>query len=695
MPRAGKDGTAGHRVSRNVAVLLAFIALAALWTWPLAASFSSRLPHDPIDPVLNTWILWWNSRSVPLTDAWWDAPFLVPMRGTLALSENLLGISAFTTPIQLAGATPLAAYNAALLLSFALSGFFTYLLGRRLTGSALSGWCAGIGFACAPYRAGQLGHLQVLTAQWMPLMLLGLHECLAGARRHRSGNELPGSAPASTDAASSAGHPRPVSSSRRGLVLFACAWLLQALSNGYYMLFLPVLIGSWLAWFVVWRRDSRRGMAIVAVWIVASLPLVPILLKYREVHAGLGLARSLGDIRQFSATFASFTQAPPLLAMWPEPQGTNQEQFLFPGVTGIALILLTLVIPGARRAPSLPVADRSLLFYALATVLLWLLAMGPGGEPGGPSAPWRPYSWLLGLPGFDSLRVPARFAMPATLTLALAAALAAARLAPRRRSWRAVFGAVVIAGLTLDGLIGRMPIELAPSRVLVPGAPDAMVIEIPTDDAAVNAAAMYRQMYHRRPLVNGYTGHVAYHFAALSLALARGDTSVLTSLARQHPLVIIVNSRSDPGGGYRQMIEQMPGIQPDHVSAVGPVFLLPQQPGRPQVPEGNTLAAEVTEAGDGRLRIDLGEVRSVSTIQFNLRLRHVELDGRLLVEASDDGGRWSDAWLGWTGEYVFEAVLRDPQLAPVRIPVGGVRARYLRIHPAPPWLKEELRVSGF
>ena len=50
------------------------------------------------------------------------------MRGALALSEHLAGLSLFATPIQLAGGSPLLAYNVCLILSYALSGWFAYLL---------------------------------------------------------------------------------------------------------------------------------------------------------------------------------------------------------------------------------------------------------------------------------------------------------------------------------------------------------------------------------------------------------------------------------------------------------------------------------------------------------------------------------------------------------------------------------------
>ena len=41
-----------------------------------------------------------------------------------------------------------------------------------------------------------------------------------------------------------------------------------------------------------------------------------------------------------------------------------------------------------------------------------------------------------------------------------------------------------------------------------------------------------------------------------------------------------------------------------------------------------------------------------------------------------------------------EATLADPQVAPMRIPLPVVRARYVRIYPASPWMKTDLTVEG-
>ena len=254
-----------------------------------------------------------------------------PMPGSMALSEHLLGLSLVATPLQLVGVNPIAAYNVCLLLTYALSGFFAFLLGRRLTGSTFAGVCAGLAFGFSPYRASQLAHIQVLSSQWMPLALLGLHAYLS-------------------------------SGARRWLVVFGVAWVLLALSNGYFLLFFPVLIVAWLAWFVDWRKAPGRGLAIVTAWMVASLPLLPVLLKYREVHEHLGLTRKVAEIREFSAIPASFLHAAPLMRFWREGPADNYEQYLFTGVTVVLLALagLALVLhqEDARRR-SAPTAHRS------------------------------------------------------------------------------------------------------------------------------------------------------------------------------------------------------------------------------------------------------------------------------------------------------------------------------------------------
>lgn len=640
-------------------MLAAFSALSIVWTWPVAAHLTSRVAHDAGDPLLNTWILWWNARALPLTEAWWNAPMLWPMPGAMALSEHLLGLSVAATPLQLLGAGPIAAYNACLVLTYALSAFFAFLLVQRLTGSAVAGVCAGLAFAFSPYRAGQLAHVQVLSAQWMPLALLGMHAYLS-------------------------------SGCARWLALFAAAWLLQALSNGYYLLFFPVLIALWLGWFVDWRRHSRRGLALAGTFAAASAALLPILLEYRAIHAAFNLRRAVSDVRQFSATTSSFLQPAPLLRFWPDGSAANNELYLFPGIVVVAVAIAGVVLAATRK--EVPPATKSqVAFYAMGTLAMASLALGPGGVGESPSLV-RPYGWLLLLPGYDGIRAPARFMAIATLCLAIAAGLGVAQLESvvRRARLRAAGAALAIAGLLADGLTWPVPTVAPPGRIALPSSGAApAVLELPIDDVGVAIAALYRSMFHELPLVNGYSGHVPAHYSILTLALARGDTSVLELLAERRPLVVVINDLRDPGHEHRRMVEAMPGIQSLGVGTGGSMFLFPAQTPR-RHSSGTPRPGTSRWAARQVLELDLGAQHRLSSVDFSLRDRYRTLAPRIRVETSADGETWNEVWLGWTGRFALEGALADPASVPVRIPLTGASARYVRLYPASDWMPGEL-----
>lgn len=642
---------------------LCFLLLAVAWTWPVATRLTSRIPHDPGDPTLNTWILWWNTQAVPFTGRWWNPPVFFPSAGTFALSEHLLGIAVFTAPFQLAGLHPTAAYNVALVLSYWLSGFFAFLLGRRLTGSTTGGLVAGVAFACAPYRASQLSHLQVLTSQWMPLALFALHTYLDDRRA-------------------------------RWLVLFAAAWLLQAFSNGYYLLFFPVLLALWLAWFVRWRAHPRAGLSIAAAFALSSIVLVPSLLGYREVHATMGLTRTREEMVLFSAHPDSLFKMPWLLRLWPDSIGRTQEDFLFPGVTAVLIVTAAAIVAlrssGFRHA----VRQRSpLLFYAVATGLMWWLAMGPAPDDAPMQAFVRPYTWLTVLPGLSGLRAPARFAMLAVLSLSIAAALATRRVAPKRRAAGATLGGLVVVGLLLDGWTVPLPLTTPPGRFVLPDVKDAAVLELPADESQVNISAMYRAIQHGRPLVNGYSGHTPPHYRILESALRREDPTAIDFFAQGRPLVIVVDGRSDVNGDMQRFVRSLPGVQEQGGSGAGLVFVVPAKPRERMPATGERLEPAIvrTEAREHAV-IDLGRRQIVRAVGFPLRWHYDELGVRLAVEASDDGTRWSAVWEGWTAALAITGALEDQKTVPVRITLPDVNTRFLRIHPAPRWLVRELSV---
>src|SRR5947207_10216340 len=97
--------------------------------------------------------------------------------------DHLLGEGARSALVTLAGAGAAVAYNAVVLLSFVLSGWAIYRLARLLGASRAAAFVAGMLFEVSPYRLSNLGNLNQLQTQLVPL---GLYFALRFAARRRT-----------------------------------------------------------------------------------------------------------------------------------------------------------------------------------------------------------------------------------------------------------------------------------------------------------------------------------------------------------------------------------------------------------------------------------------------------------------------------------------------------------------------------
>src|SRR5687767_15094163 len=292
-----------------------YSALTAALTWPLVLHPRSLVPSDIFDPLLNTWILWWNTQAVPLSTAWWNAPQFFPIEGGLGFSEHLVGLTPITTPIILATGDALLAYNVAFFLAFPLCALGAHYLVYTITRRHDLALIAGLAYSFAPYRFPQIAHVQVLSAYWMPVALAALHRYLQNGRW-------------------------------RWVALFAVAWLLQALACGYYFIFLSVLVTLWLAWFAAPRAILKLSIG----WALAVACLAPFLYGYWWVSNTYGLRRSLVEMRAFGADIGGVLKAADTSLTWSWLKVVERpESDLVPGATIIVVSLVALAV-GWRTA---------------------------------------------------------------------------------------------------------------------------------------------------------------------------------------------------------------------------------------------------------------------------------------------------------------------------------------------------------
>jgi F5/8 type C domain len=649
--------------------LLAATALTALtcaYTWPLAAHMASAVPHDRGDPLLVTWILWWSTKAVPLTTAWWNAPAFHPATGVFGFSENLLSLVPIAAPFIVLTRTPLLGYNVLFLLSYVLSGLGAYFLGLVLTARRDAAFVAAIAFAFAPYRLSHLNHLQLLSSYWMPVALGALHLYVRSYRRSFA-------------------------------ILFAVAWLLQALASGYYLFFLSLLSVLWLAWFGIRRLTRREWTALGLSWVGAAIVMLPLLLGYRAIHERYGLSRSPAEIEYYSADIAGFVSASADSALWSGLHAVQEiEAEMFPGVTIVLLVAAGWFIT-ARRTHH----DRSMLtFYTLTAVLMGLLTLGPHprwfGRPLGVPGP---YALLMYLPGFDEMRVPARLWMLTVLCLSAASALAVAQI--QSRTLRRTVVALGVAGLLLDGWPRTFALAAVPDRRPVLTGDAVARLGLPL--AQNETETMYRTIEDGLPVFNGYSGYEAPQHPALRDLLDRRDPAILQRLAANGPIHIVVEHGLDSDGSWRRYVEATGAAKLDNGSGWTRFELRPQPMPPPFVPSGSSVPirrvdatvnqAEINAILDNDLKtrwhsreqrgveavtIELGDVHSIRALVLYLGTYTAQYPRSLVVEASEEGTNWTTGWSGRTALMAYDGAIRDPRAVPLAIPLN-CRARWLRV----------------
>ena len=689
----------------RIAVLVGFVALAVAWTWPLALRPGSTMAAPFGDPLLNAWILGWDAdRLLHGLRGLWTAPPFFPYPDTLAYSEHLLGIAVPLAPIYWLTGNAVLVYNVALIGSFALAGIGMYLLARDLTGRRDAAILAALAFMWCPNRAPHVTHLQVLMNGWMPIALWALHRSFA-----------PGS--------------------RRALAGFVAAFVIQGLSNGYFLFFLavPVTIAAFVE---LWRhRDhlSRHAIHLAAAAIAIGLLIAPIAVTYLRVKREQGLSRTRGDAVQFGARPADYLTVSHQPRLWAKalPIGAG-EKALFPGLVVVVLALCA-AVPAIRRdgmlAGLLP-PRAGIRLYAGIAVVAFLLSMGP--EPALTSSvrfTTGPYDWLAAVvPGLDGLRAPARFAAVVYLALAVLAAYGATAVLTRiaapvvRAALVVALGAAAIA----EGYMGPLPLERVPSADMagdraayqwLASQPPGPMIELPLGDPDPAVRYQFRTLIHGNRIVNGYSGYGSALQDFLRGPPSTEGVAAVDALAMFRALglryVVIHGQRYTDAGVARHMVDEM-GVQADHVARVtmrGPVSIVELRPGasgplpKPrgaEIPPGSlTLSASHNAAAlplavDGNdatrwlsgtpqdgtewIQVTFDRPRRPSFLRLVMDRRSFgDYPRRLEIDASTDGRTFIPVFAGSVLTPLASSLVEQPVSPRIDLPLSPTDATILRL----------------
>lgn len=472
-----------------------FVVATVYGTWPIAKQPGSHVPINLLDSMENAWIFGWIANAIirnPL--GIFHANIFFPEPYALAYAENLLGVAIPVAPVFWLSRNALLVSNIGLLASYAASGFATYLLVRRMSGSMGAGLVAGIAWSLTPNRISQAAHPHVVAWVFIPLLLLLLFRL----RQRRSWKDA----------------------LWIGLVLTLQFW--SSFTGGMMAAFLAM---GWAAWEVI--RLRRRALPMLAtaaaggiLGLALTLPLLFPYLQARRLHPEFRHDPTEETVN--AASFESYLSPPPWIGPVARPayrilddrfgdEPVQWEKWLFPGfwLTGAALASFgaaAVQLARRRRPPWLePVG-----FFGLVSLAALMMSLGPSRR--GIPLPFLVVSKLV--PG-SLLRVPARFGAVVLLGMAVVAGLALGALSHRARRLAVGLSLLVLA------------VEMMPPRITTVEAPpltaahravarlQGPVLALPTTEFTTageivpysefrDTQHMYLSTANFRPLVNGY-----------------------------------------------------------------------------------------------------------------------------------------------------------------------------------------------
>jgi len=514
---------------KHVAAFGFFLLLAIALTWPLAMQLDTAVA-DHGDPLLNAWIIDWTCHA--LTHAplhLFDAPIFHPAKFSLAFSEHMTGIALLVVPFHLAGLGAVALYNIAILISFALAGYGTFVLARVVTGDTIASLIAGVFFAFVSFKFDHLSHPQIIASGWIPLTLAAL------LLFHRTG-------------------------SVKHATLFAAAFVMNGLSNIYWLMFTAFAV----AVTILFLRVVNRRLLIALV--VAGLVLLPFLIPYQVVSKTYRMSRTSMESLAGSATWSDWVTASPASWLYGWREG-HPERHLFPGVLAIALFAFaawprTFVLLKPKRAFAIVAAACAIAGCILVRwhksdvpfmlAVIFLIAALPWREHVVHAERWVASIWIaIGFIGsfgersflhaflfrliepFRATRTPARWAIIAYCGLAIWMAIGAAKLPRLRVALLALSIVEVIPRFTWQHVPARFP----PVYAWLAKTRPACAIELPLGWNETEAGYVLASTTHRVPIMNGVSGFdpplhdtlrkIPYDDAMLDLVERNGATVVI------------------------------------------------------------------------------------------------------------------------------------------------------------------------
>jgi hypothetical protein len=434
--------------------------------FPLISTINSRIPGGMGDNLEYLWKMdWYRVALLEQHVSPTHVPqIFYPTGAELTISEMAPAHMLLWLPFtSILGST--ITYNLIMLSTFVLSGFFTYLLARRIGAKPGAAFVAGLVFAFCLRRSFHItGHFGMMGTQWLPLALYAWEGVL---KRQRVWDGF----------------------------LCGMAMVLASWSTLHYGATIPLL----LLLYAPFRLGLRELPSMVQAWrallVTSALCIVlvlPVAVPYAESQAlGLTFKHRYEQLLLHTSTLTEYILPNPYHPIW----GSWASQFhrLHDGGEhnfGIGYTLMVMVLASfwlARKTPYL----RALLPIIFVNIVM---SLGPEWRFADGSSIKLPVWYVVNyVPVLSGIRTWSRMAMYVVLCCALLASLALSNLPERLPRWFQHYAWALAGGLVLFEMISILP--YAPTA---PRAVDLWIGQQPGSGAVVQ-------------IPNGFGGQSEYY----------------------------------------------------------------------------------------------------------------------------------------------------------------------------------------
>ena len=382
------------------------------------------------------------------------------------------------------------------LFSLVATGISSYLLARYLTGSPWAAWVAGLIVSFCPYHLSRaLGHLNLVSIEWMPLYIL----CLLKLSEERSWR----------------------------WIALAVFFLVLSTLCCWYQLYQLLLFTALLVVFKRWHepqlfREKRFAWSTALVLTLALVALSPLLIPIASQGGEFSLQR-----RIFSADLTSFW-VPGWLSTW----GRQTFQPVWSSFAGdprmsanyLGYIALFLAIVAWRRM------NRKVRFWGLSALVFWVLALGPWLTVlGRETIPLPDLILREALPFYWLMRAPERLTLLVVLSLSV---MSAYTVADFTRSMSRLKRACICFSI---GVLICLEYLALPFPTMASDVPDFVygMAQDREQYAIIDTTGRseFHATFHGKPWVGGY---ISRYPKEAELFLER--TPVVATLLRNRPL---------------------------------------------------------------------------------------------------------------------------------------------------------------